>query len=252
MGRAEATSIVVGIPATETRDAVTSQFKRKTRQILTAVPVVRGCVLWWRLLVKPIAVLKETERVDNYLKEKGWPKSYYSGLARDRLGRPIPWFTYPATDFLAPRLRSGLHVFEYGCGYSTLWWVANGCRVTACETSREWANRIESEAGSSAKIVVRDPNTDGYVREVVSGDTSYDIVLVDGERRVECLLLAPHALNRGGVIVLDNSDRTQYEAGVSYLTSLGFRRLDFVGLGPVNASGWTTSVFYRPENCLGI
>jgi hypothetical protein len=31
-----------------------------------------------------------------------------------------------------------------------------------------------------------------------------------------------------------------------------FRRLDFTGLGPINASPWCTSIFYRRKNCFDI
>jgi hypothetical protein len=44
-----------------------------------------------------------------------------------------------------------------------------------------------------------------------------------------------------------------YGEGLQYLKQLGFRELNFGGLGPLNGYGWTTSVLYRPGcNCLGI
>ena len=38
-----------------------------------------------------------------YLQESGWLNSMEKGEAVDKEGRPIPWITYPALDFLTPR-----------------------------------------------------------------------------------------------------------------------------------------------------
>ena len=38
----------------------------------------------------------------------------------DREGRPIPWYTYPAIEYLASLDLSGMKVLEYGSGNSSL------------------------------------------------------------------------------------------------------------------------------------
>lgn len=40
----------------------------------------------------------------------------------DKDGNPIPWYTYPAIEFLNSLDFSSKNVFEYGTGNSTLWW----------------------------------------------------------------------------------------------------------------------------------
>lgn len=40
--------------------------------------------------------------------------------AVDGAGQPVPWYTYPATEYLSHLDLSVLSVFEYGSGNSTL------------------------------------------------------------------------------------------------------------------------------------
>ena len=77
-------------------------------------------------------------------------------------------------------------------------------------------------------------------------------MVVDGRDRPRCAMNAPAALKPGGVIHWDNSERASYAEGIAFLANSGFRRLDFSGLGPVGAYAWRTSIFYKPDNCLGI
>lgn len=41
----------------------------------------------------------------------------------DKDGNSIPWFTYPAIEYLSHLDLSGCSVFEYGSGFSTLFWL---------------------------------------------------------------------------------------------------------------------------------
>jgi hypothetical protein len=76
--------------------------------------------------------------------------------------------------------------------------------------------------------------------------------VIDGRDRVNCTKASLGALKPDGSIVFDNSDRSDYESGYSFLQANEFRRLDFWGMGPINSYGWCTSVFYRTQNCFGI
>jgi len=223
-----------------------------SRALIGRVPVVRDLAVFWRLFLRPVSPVADTDRSNNYLKEKGWPRSFFTGIPESRNGEPIPWFTYAATDFLAERVRKEHRVFEYGCGQSTLWWTRFGCRVVSCESSPEWAERVRRLAGPAAEILVHDVRSDGYVREVLRGGRQYEIVLIDGFRRVDCTRVAVTALTEDGVLVFDNSEREKYRPALTLLAQQGFRRIDFDGLGPVNAYGWRTTVFYRSNNCLSI
>jgi hypothetical protein len=161
--------------------------------------------------------------------------------------------TYPATAFLERRVNGSLRVFEYGSGNSTLWWAKRVAFVAAAEHDRRWAEKIRPALPANAQLhcVPLDP-PGFYANSIRLANGPFDIVVNDGRDRVNCARAALAALNGRGVIVWDNSDRDEYAEGYRILANHGFRRVDFEGLGPTNAIPWTTSIFYRDGNCLGL
>jgi hypothetical protein len=207
--------------------------------------------LSWQFFMRPTSRMESSGNLDNYLVATGWTRSFVSKKPVAADGQPIPWFTYPFIDFLEPRIKPDLQVFEYGAGYSTLWWSTRVAGVIACEHDPIWAERVKSRAAGSVKVISQ-PDREQYVSAVSRFPCTFDIIVIDGKHRTECAQHAFGALNDQGVIIWDNSDRTRYFNAFEICEKRGFRRLDFWGLGPINAYGWCTSVFYRPENCLKI
>jgi hypothetical protein len=54
------------------------------------------------------------------------------------------------------------------------------------------------------------------------------------------------------VIVLDDSEREFYKEGINFLKHNGYKELSFSGISPGLFYRKSTSVFYRPDNCLSI
>ena len=180
----------------------------------------------------------------------GWIESYRTRVPVDGEGRPLPWFTYPAIAFLGPRIEPGLRVFEYGAGQSTRWWAERVNTVTSVEHDPEWHATVQRNTLPNANVMHRSLDK-GYI-EAVDNLSPFDVIVIDGRRRVDCAQHAAGALTDRGVIVWDNSERENYRAGLELLQRRGFRRLDFAGLGPAATIVWTTTILYRTENCLGI
>ncbi|GAB4302130.1 MAG: hypothetical protein Fur0034_16600 [Desulfuromonadia bacterium] len=91
-----------------------------------------------------------------------------------------------------------------------------------------------------------------YSMEAARQDELYDMIIVDGRDRVNCIVRSIGALSDRGVMVLDDSERTDYLEGTAWLRGEGFRRLDFWGMAPGLLYKKCTSIFYRDHNCLGI
>jgi hypothetical protein len=74
---------------------------------------------------------------------------------------------------------------------------------------------------------------------------SFDVIVIDnnGAFRRRCAELASPRLAPGGMIILDNSDQCPRSAAT--LREAGLTEIDFAGIGPSNAYGWTTSIFFR-------
>jgi hypothetical protein len=59
-------------------------------------------------------------------------------------------------------------------------------------------------------------------------------------------------LSAQGVVIWDDFHREHYRSRSGFLRDAGFKELPFWGMAPLGAKGSLTSVFYRPDNCLGI
>jgi hypothetical protein len=201
-------------------------------------------------LAAPMAVADQLLRGQGFLRQSGWLESYRSGVPVAG-GKPLPWFTYAAIAFLDKRVDPELRVFEYGAGYSTLWWASRVKAVVACEGDPDWVQRLREMVPSNVTLFHQAVDRDGdYCRAAARYQS--DVIVIDGRDRVNCAKACLEGLSEGGVIVWDNSDRSRYADGFDFLAARGFRRLDFAGPGPVNFTPWMTSLFYRDHNRLGI
>jgi len=79
-------------------------------------------------------------------------KSSIAMSARAADGTPLPWYTYPAIDFLAQRDFSNCNVLEFGGGQSTLWWSARARSVLTIEEDAAWFARLQSQVGANVSL----------------------------------------------------------------------------------------------------
>jgi len=189
----------------------------------------------------------------NEFERVGFVESQLRGESVDARGKPVPWLTYPAIAFLQTRVPSGLTVLEYGSGNSTLWWSQHAARIIAIEHDAEFHARLLTRLPENAECLLVADTPDGvYERKAESFGCIFDVVVIDGMRRVECAQTSMKSLKPEGVIIFDNSDRKDVEPALTYLKQIGFRSIDF--RGPSSLITWsnTTTIFYRDGNCLGI
>jgi hypothetical protein len=191
--------------------------------------------------------------VKGYLREVGWFRSFEEERSVDAQGNPIPFITYPAIDFLTRRVNKNWSVFEYGSGASTLWWAGRVREVFACEHHQGWFARVKAQAPANVTLFHVPLEYGGaYCRKILDFPNRFDIVVIDGRDRGRCARNAVQALNPGGVIVWDNSERSYYRDAQNDLLGQGFRKIEFVGMAPIANETSETAIFYRPGNCLGI
>ena len=190
--------------------------------------------------------------LDGYLHDTGWLSSVRSGEIADRSGRPIPWATYPFVSFLEPRIKKEWCVFEYGAGASTRYFAERVSRVIAVEHDSAFAGKLSANLPANAEVVFRSENTDGYVQAIGDSGPTWHIVVIDGRRREECARAALGRLANDGVIVFDDTERAQYAPALQHIEAAGFRRLDFWGISAGCELHRCTTVFYRPDNVLGV
>ena len=187
----------------------------------------------------------------SYIRTSGLLHTFKVGRPQTPEGQPLPWMNYNVIDFLRERLTQDMTLFEFGSGFSTFFFSKQVEEVNSVECDRAWYEKIHQDLPDNANLIYCKEEEDGeYCRTALATGQLFDIVLVDGRDRVNCLKNSCAALKDKGVILLDDSQREEYQEGIQFLRARGFKQIDFAGPKPVSIQLSRTSVFYRPENCL--
>jgi len=96
--------------------------------------------------------VKTLRGIEVFLGNYGWMNSVEKWNCEDSLGLPIPWYTYPATEFLASIDLSNFQVLEYGSGNSTLWWQQRAKRVISVEGDKIWYDNVAQKLRSASNV----------------------------------------------------------------------------------------------------
>jgi hypothetical protein len=213
-----------------------------------------------------------------YLQEHGWFNDYPC----DEEGI-TPWMTFPAISFLKDIISKKTKVFEYGSGFSTIFFNQRAGETVSVEHDITWVDTIKANV-PDAKIHIVDQNAKvhdeasdlvnnfissfpqirspdrehdlrhGLINNEFAGYASklyeypkghFDIIILDGMARSLSGVIAVERARHDTVIVLDNSDRWQYNHLQQYLIDKGYRRIDFWGPGWNNYNAWCTSFFFK-------
>ncbi|HCM1204906.1 TPA: hypothetical protein N2883_004582, partial [Vibrio parahaemolyticus] len=223
------------------------------------------------------------------LQPTGWLRSAEELAPVTPDGEPLPWWTIPGTEFVKGILSRQWRVFEYGCGNSTLWWSKHVSQVIAVDHDEQWVEKIKpniktphavlySGLGSSASecaIQQAQPYLNRKRREEFGYDDDkmtrrglndvdfidyadainrvggkFDCIIIDGMARRLCAEFAVSRLNDHGIIIFDNSNRSDYLEGYQILVEQGFYQIRFSG--PVVGAPFPscTSVFIKSLDAL--
>lgn len=168
----------------------------------------------------------------------------------DMIHLDLPWWTFSAIDrveaFLAQHPQA--RIFEYGSGSSTIWLAKRAGTVESIEHDPNWTSQMEPYVQEHPNIRLRtvvpthssNPlcasgkaewqgfDFSGYVH-AIDGTEAYDLIVVDGRARSDCLKVALPHLRPGGLIVFDDSYRARYQTA---LRGCDLARYDARGLSP--------------------
>jgi protein-L-isoaspartate O-methyltransferase len=117
-----------------------------------------------------------------------------------------PWLVYSATSHLAP-LVAGRRVFEFGSGMSTVWFSERCREVVSVESNSEWYSSVvnRTKRHDNVRVVYADSKP-GYLGAISEAGGKFDVILIDGLYRKDCVQLARTYLNRNGMVIVDNTD----------------------------------------------
>jgi hypothetical protein len=216
-----------------------------------------------------------------YLQPNGW----FHDFPCDEEGI-TPWMTFPAIAFLKDIVSDKTKVFEYGSGYSTIFFNNRAGETVSVEHNVEWMNRVKENMPNAnihlveenalvtddVSFIVNDfiqnfPQlmTENREHDIMHGLVNnefgayasmiskypkghFDIIVLDGMARSLSGVFAVEYASDDTIIVLDNSDRWHYNHLQQHLSDKGYKRIDFWGPGWNNYHAWCTSIFCKNLN----
>ena len=162
----------------------------------------------------------------------------------DANNEPLPWFTYPAIEYLEQLDLSHKSIFEWGSGNSSLYFAKRCRSIISIESDKNWYEYVSQELLPNQKVIFT--NEVNFVDAIDKLNMKYDVIIIDSLLRYECALKAVHYLNRGGLIILDNSD--WHPSTSTLLRKMNdLIEVDMHGFGPINDYSWTTSLYLTRE-----
>ena len=168
---------------------------------------------------------------NSYLKDMGWLNSEFSEVPADKDNNPIPWITHSYTNFPTPFLSEERSVFELGAGYSTLSYASKVKSVISVDHDESWIKTLKKRVLKNVSLYHYNLNS-GYTTSINNHNKLFDIIIIGGRKRVECVKNSFDKITARGVIVLDNSEREYYKEGIDFLKEKGFKKIDLWGISP--------------------
>ncbi len=193
-----------------------------------------------------------------------------SHLSVTPLKNIYPWFSFPSIDYIEKLTSSDMHVLEFGCGYSTIWWAQRVCRVTSIERSSHWITEVNQALSMHAMVnvdlipflgfsgtteedikagcdsVQLEPTIQRYVLAGQVKSVQYDVIVVDDVFRNEAAAAAISQLKPGGMLVLDDSERERYRPTFDLLKRIGWSFASCHGATPYHFHEKQTTIWHKP------
>ncbi len=184
--------------------------------------------------------------------KKRWNDSFKEG--HSSVADELPWINFLAIDFLEKQLRPEFKAFEFGGGGSTLFFCKKVEEVVTVEDNASWfkilTETVQAKGYQNWRGFFVSPEPMGesrprshtnpddfkssvrnlenmsfekYARTIDQFPLEYfDLVLVDGRARPSCIQQAIPRLKKGGLLVVDNTERPHYFAHFQGILSTQF------------------------------
>lgn len=141
---------------------------------------------------------------------RNMPRAVAGGVLRLLTGHlpRRPWISYDAQRVIATFLasRDAPCVLEFGSGQSTRWYAQRSTRIVSFEADPDWYVTVAAQlAGIDGADYRLASSRDEFASPSVTG--KFDLVMIDGPWRDDCVAFALDHLADEGLLYLDNSDK---------------------------------------------
>ena len=206
------------------------------------IPFQAGGAMFSRKFAKFIEIWQKDFAIERSMDKK---------ISLDRDGNPLPWYTYPAIEYLSELDYRQKKIFEFGCGNSSAFWAQRALKVTSIEDNPKWFAKWQQDFKQNNLDIRLREEAAAYQNAIAEDNELYDVIIIDGKYRKECAISAIKYLAPNGMIILDDSDRitnsADYAAAIQILQNADLIQIDFHGFCPMNCYTKTTSLFLRRQ-----
>lgn len=171
-----------------------------------------------------------------------------------------PIITYKSLVFLLEQFANKKikKVLEFGSGASSAFFSTQNLDLfVTVDTDSKWSDQVRNIINENQNIEII---TSSDSESVCSNyeDNTFDFIFVDGRNRVDCVKNSIRLLKHGGILMLDNSERSKYKEIFDILKDWKLSEetqalpiLDDIGKRAGNKKGhnygsWKTSWWVRP------
>jgi len=194
------------------------------------------------IFLLPRSIGAELKVMRRFVEEYGHLKSVRSLSSIDIDRKCIPWYTYPAIEYLVQFDYGKKTVFEWGAGNSSIFWSKRAKHVVSIEDHSGWFDTIAKNKEKNNDIfLIQDKSK--YVSKIAEYKNKFDIIVVDAKYRKECAEISGNHLKKGGLLIFDNSDRYP-KLCKKIKRKFNLIQIDFHGFAPINSYTHTTSIFF--------
>ena len=168
--------------------------------------------------------------------EYGFLESSKKNIPVNDKNEIMPMYTYPCYEWLDSIDWNDSKVFEYGTGYSTIWWQNKNVDYHAVEDNKQWHDMIEDKTNIEYK-----PGHHKYIESIYKYDFKFDVIVIDGVVRFDCIKPALEKIKDDGMIIYDNSD--WHKNSKEELDKSDLIPIHFHGFKPIHVDSETTSCY---------
>jgi len=168
--------------------------------------------------------------------EYGFLESSKKNIPVNDKNEIMPMYTYPCYEWLNSIDWNDSKVFEYGTGYSTIWWQNKNVDYHAVEDNKQWHDMIEDKTNIEYK-----PGHHKYIESIYKYDFKFDVIVIDGVVRFDCIKPALEKIKDDGIIIFDNTD--WHKNSKEELDRSDLIPIHFHGFKPLHVDSETTSCY---------
>lgn len=175
-------------------------------------------------------------------------KSIINKAAIDRFGNPIPWYCYPAIEFLDQFDFSKTKILEFGSGNSTIWWAKKCKEITSIEHDEKYFKYIGDKNIKNLNLRLFKEKIN-YINQKELTNSS--IIIIDGNFREETMLNViknSSKIKKNNIMVIIDNAHWYSDIIKEMQKKFNYMQIDFFGFCPsVNFTNGTTILINKSK-----